>query len=251
MAEEAQTTESSTEQQTTPAVTSVDGQQDATPGANPTPPAEIMGKDPTETPVVPPTEIMGKVPEAVPQDKTPPPEVIKAADVPDSYTAFQNAPEGFVMDQETSQLFQKAGLSQDGAQALVDGLRERQNSDNVLRQQQLTNQHNENITMLKQDVEFGGMHYDQTLKNSSLGLNRINALLKDDSLTKVLTDNNIQTHPSVVKLFSMIETWHGEKGFITSETNSNIYADKTDPLSILGQTQANEIMKAREAMKTV
>ncbi len=249
MAEEGQTTINTTDQQTTPAAAPADGQQVATPGEKTTPPTEIMGKNPTEAQAVTPTEIMGKVPEAAPtEQQTPAADTSKASNIPDSYAAFQNAPEGFVMDQGTTQLFQKAGLTQDGAQALVNGLRERQNSDTVLRQQQATNQHLDYITELKQDVEFGGIHYKDTLKNSSLGLNRINTLLKDDSLTKMLTDNNLQTHPSIVKLFSMIEQWHGEKGFITSEVNSNIFAGGDDPMANLGQRQMNEILAAKKAM---
>ncbi len=250
MAEEGQTTENNTDQQTTPTVPA-DGQQAHQSGEQTTPPTEIMGKNPAETQVVTPTEIMGKVPEAVPQEQAPQDQAAKAPNIPTSYADFQNAPEGFVMDQGTTQLFQKAGLTQDGAQALVDGLRERQKSDTTLRQQQVTNQHSENITMLKQDIEFGGMHYEKTLKDSSLGLNRVNVLLKDDSLTKLLTDNNLWTHPSFVKLFSMIEKWHGEKGFITSDINSKISADADDPMSILGRDQANEIMNARKAQRSM
>jgi len=253
MADEGQSTDGNSNQQTTdsqqgtPAVPA-DGQQVATPEAGETPPVDILGKNPTETPAVSPTDILGKVPEAAPvEQKVPDADPSKVQNVPDSYTPFQNAPEGFVMDQGTTQLFQKAGLTQDGAQALVEGLRIRQESDIVLQKQQVTNQHNENITMLKQDVEFGGMHYEQTLKNSNLGLNRINTLLKDDSLTKVLKDSNLETHPSILKLFSMIETWHGEKGFITNEVNSNVFAGSDNPMANLARRQANEIRKARQA----
>jgi len=210
--------------------------------APPAKPANTLGAPPGTDPLAPPANTLGAPPE--PKSPEQPLETqVKAEGVPDSYKAFDNAPEGFAMDQATTELFQKAALTQEGAQVIIDGLRERQGQDAMLRQQQLGNMHIENQTLLKQDVEFGGMHYEETLKDSRAGMNRITQMLGNDNLWKAIEGASLQTDPGVVKLFAMIEKWHGEKGWITGETNS---PEKfgNDPATNLGIIQAQEIKAA-------
>lgn len=208
------------------------------PPAEPPKPANTLGSAPGTDPLAPPTNTLGAPPEPKAPEKpleTP----VKTEGVPESYKPFDNAPEGFAMDQATTQLFQKAALTQEGAQVIIDGLRNRQAEDATLRQQQLMNNHLEDVTKLKQDEQFGGMHYEKTLKDAVLGMNRISQMMGNDNLWQVIESANLKSHPEVVKLFAMIEKWHGEKSFITGENNSvDLFGD--DPASNLSRKIAAE-----------
>ncbi len=213
--------------------------------APPAEPVNSLGAPPGTDPLAPPANTLGAPPEPKSPEQPAGTEA-KAEGVPDVYKTFDSAPEGFAMDQATTKLFQNAGLTQEGAEVIIAGLKERQGNDATLRQQQMTNMHIENQTLLKQDEKFGGMHYEQTLKDSRAGMNRVTGMLGNDNLWKAIEGASLQTDPGVVKLFAMIEKWHGEKGFITGDNNSvDIFGD--DPMSNIARIQAQEI---KSALKT-
>lgn len=201
-------------------------------GESPTPSESMLGG--AQAPTAPGADTGAPSSEAGPQGEvqTEQKPDAKPEGAPEKYEF--KVPDGAQMDTELLGKFEPLAkdlnLSQEKAQQLVDLYADAIASNTKALAEKWAKQGSEWLQEVKADVELGGQHFTETVRNIETAMKRFGS----ESLTKAIKDMGLDNHPELVRFFSKVGREMSEDKFVggksaNAETSQKSIAERLYP----------------------